>query len=118
MRQPCRRGDTARGTSTDGAYRWLHAKPLYSAIGRVLAPYRPGGRHGHRRRRRRPKTQHKTQLFASVNRTFCYRNYRMISFSAQHPTIGTNSDNLTQELYTLVFGRKKTNSLEFSAKKK
>ncbi len=39
-------------TSPDGAYRWLHAKPLYAAIGRVLAPYRPGGRHGHRRRRR------------------------------------------------------------------
>jgi hypothetical protein len=25
-----------RGTSPDGAYRWLHAKPLDSAIGRVL----------------------------------------------------------------------------------
>ena len=24
---------------------------LYAAIGRVLAPYRPGGRHGHRRHR-------------------------------------------------------------------
>ncbi len=30
---------------------WLHVKPLDSAIGHVLAPYRPGGRHGHRRRR-------------------------------------------------------------------
>ena len=50
MRQPCRRGDTTQGTSTDGAYWWLHAKPLNSAIGRVLAPYRPGGCHGHRRR--------------------------------------------------------------------
>jgi len=45
-------GDTARGTSPDGVYQWLHAKPLYAAIGRVLAPYRPGGRHGHRHRRR------------------------------------------------------------------
>jgi len=42
-------GITARGTSTDKVYRWLHVKPLDSAIGRVLAPYRPGGRHGHRR---------------------------------------------------------------------
>jgi len=49
----------ARGTSTDGEYRWLHEKPLDSAIGRVLAPYRPGGRHGHRRRRRvKHKTKH------------------------------------------------------------
>jgi hypothetical protein len=32
-------------------YRWLHTKPLYAAIGRVLAPYQPGGRHGDRRRR-------------------------------------------------------------------
>jgi len=59
----------ARATSPDGAYRWLHAKPLYAAIGLVLTPYRPGGRHGHRRRRR-VKTQHKTQLLASVYRTF------------------------------------------------
>ena len=44
-------GRYARGTSPDKAYRWLHAKPLDSAIGRVLAPYRPGERHGHRRRR-------------------------------------------------------------------
>jgi hypothetical protein len=35
----------------------------------VLAPYRPGRRHGHRRRRR-VKTQHKTQLLASDYRTF------------------------------------------------
>jgi len=26
-------GDTARGTSPDGVYQWLHAKPLYAAIG-------------------------------------------------------------------------------------
>ena len=51
LRQPCRREETARGTSTDEAYRWLHAKPLDSAIGRVLAQYWPGGRHGHRHRR-------------------------------------------------------------------
>jgi len=49
----------AQGTSTDGAYWWLHEKPLDSAIGRVLAPYRPGGRHGHRRRRR---VKHNTKL--------------------------------------------------------
>ena len=69
LRRPCCRDNTARGTSPDGAHRWLHAKPLDAAIGRVLAPYRPGGRHGHRRRRR-VKTQHKTQLLASVYRTF------------------------------------------------
>jgi len=59
----------ARGTSPDKAHRWLHAKPLDAAIGSVLAPYWPGGRHGHRRRHR-VKTQHKTQLLASVYRTF------------------------------------------------
>ncbi len=52
LRQPCRWGDMARATSPNGAYRWLHVKPLYAAIGRVLAPNRPGGRHGHRRHRR------------------------------------------------------------------
>jgi len=69
LRQPCRRGDTARGTSPDGAYQWLHAQPLDAAIGHVLTPYRPGGRHGHRRRRR-VKTKHKTQLLAIDYRTF------------------------------------------------
>ena len=67
--QPCRQDDTARGTPPDGAHWWLHAKPLDAIIGRVLAPYRPGGRHGHRRRRR-VKTQHRTQLLASNYRTF------------------------------------------------
>ena len=33
----------ARHIGDGRAYRWLHAKPLDSAIGRVLAPYRPGG---------------------------------------------------------------------------
>ena len=69
MRRPCRGVHTTRVTSPDGAHQWLHAKPLDATIGRVLAPYRPGGRHGHRRRRR-VKTQHKTQLLASVYRTF------------------------------------------------
>ncbi len=32
------------------AYRWVHEKPLYATIRRVLALYRPGGCHGHRRR--------------------------------------------------------------------
>jgi hypothetical protein len=50
----------AQSTSSDAGFQltsqiwvitWLHAKPLDSAIGRVLAPYRPGGRHGHCRRR-------------------------------------------------------------------
>jgi len=59
----------ARGTSPDNANRWLHAKPLDATIGRVLAPYWPGGRHGHRRCRH-VKTQHKTQLLASDYHTF------------------------------------------------
>jgi hypothetical protein len=59
----------ARGTLPDGAYHWLHAKQVYAAIGRVLALYRPGGCHGCRRRRRDGNT-HKTQLLASVYRTF------------------------------------------------
>ncbi len=69
MRQPCRREDTARGTPPDGAHWWLHAKPLDTAIERMLAPYRPGGRHGHRRRRRVQNTN-KTQLLASDYCTF------------------------------------------------
>ena len=34
-------GSTVRGTSPDGAYRWLHSKPLKAAAGRVLTPYWP-----------------------------------------------------------------------------
>ena len=30
----------------DAACPWLHRKPLDAAIGRLLAPYRPGGRQG------------------------------------------------------------------------
>jgi hypothetical protein len=49
----------AQGTPPNGAHWWLHAKALDAAIGRVLAPYRPGGRHGHRRRRRvKTRTKH------------------------------------------------------------
>ncbi len=59
----------ARGTPPDGAHWWLHAKPLDAAIRRVLAPYRPSGRHGHRRRHRVQNTN-KTQLLASDYRTF------------------------------------------------
>jgi hypothetical protein len=59
----------SRGTSPDGAYRWLHAKPLDAAIGRVLAQYQPGGRHGHRRRHHDQNTN-KTQFLASDYRTF------------------------------------------------
>jgi hypothetical protein len=32
--------------SPDAACPGLHRKPLDAAIGRLLAPYRPGGRHG------------------------------------------------------------------------
>ena len=69
MRQPCRREDTAQGTSPDGAYWWLHAKSLDAAIGCVLAQYWPSGRHGHHHRRRVQNTN-KTQLLASNYDTF------------------------------------------------
>jgi hypothetical protein len=58
-----------QGTPPNGAHRWLHAKPLDAAIGRVLVPYWPGGRHGHCRRRRVQNTN-KTQLLASDYPTF------------------------------------------------
>ena len=35
-----------RGASLDGSHPGLYSKPLDAAIGRVPAPYRPGGRHG------------------------------------------------------------------------
>jgi hypothetical protein len=59
----------AQGTQPNGAYQWLHAKPLDAAIGRVLAPYQPGGRHGHCRCRCVQNTN-KTQLLASDYCTF------------------------------------------------
>jgi hypothetical protein len=49
MQQPFSRVDTTRVTSPDGAFQWIHAKPLSAATRRVLAPYWPGGRHGCRR---------------------------------------------------------------------
>ncbi len=47
----------------------LDPLPLDAAIGRVLAPYRTGGCHGHRRRRRVQNTN-KTQFLARDYRTF------------------------------------------------
>ena len=37
---------TTRGASPDRACLGLHSEPLDAAIGRVPAPYLPGGRHG------------------------------------------------------------------------
>jgi hypothetical protein len=34
--------------STERAHLELYSKPLDAAVGQVLAPYRPDGRHGHR----------------------------------------------------------------------
>jgi len=67
----CRRinGNTTRGASPDGAHPGLHSKPLDAAIGRVPAPYRPGGRHG-RRFRKNTQNTNKTQLLASNYGTF------------------------------------------------
>jgi hypothetical protein len=36
MCQTCHWFDTARSTLTDGAYWWLHAKPLNATTGQVL----------------------------------------------------------------------------------
>ena len=58
-----------RGTSPNGAYWWLQAKPRDAAIGRVLAPYRPGGCHGYCCHRHVYNTN-KTQLLASNYRNF------------------------------------------------
>ncbi len=52
-----------------GEHRWVHAKPLDAAIGRVLALYRHSGRHDHCRCRRVQNTN-KTQLLASNYCTF------------------------------------------------
>jgi hypothetical protein len=53
------------GTSPDGAHPGLHSKPLDAAIGRVHAPYRPGGHHGQRIRSKNTKHSNKTQLLTS-----------------------------------------------------
>ena len=55
---------TSRGASPDGAHPGLHSKPLDAAIGRVPAPYRPGGRHG-RRFRKNTQNTNKKQLLTS-----------------------------------------------------
>ena len=60
---------TTRGASPDGAHPGLHLKPLDAAIGRVPAPYCPGGRHG-RRFRKNTQNTNKTQLLASNYSTF------------------------------------------------
>jgi hypothetical protein len=48
FRWPWQCSGTMRGTPPDGAHPELHSKPVDAAIGRVLAPYRPSGRQGHR----------------------------------------------------------------------
>jgi hypothetical protein len=48
FRSPCRQGDTVQCALPNEVHSWLHAKLLDAAIGRVPAPYCPGGRHGRR----------------------------------------------------------------------
>ena len=69
FRLPWRCSGTTRGASPDGAYPGIHSKPLDAAIGRVPAPYRPGGRHG-RQFRKNTQNTNKTQLLASNYGTF------------------------------------------------
>ncbi len=64
FRSPCRRGNTARYASPDGADLWLHAKPLNVVIGWVPTLYCPGGRHG-QQFWMKPKNTNKTQLLPS-----------------------------------------------------
>ncbi len=44
--RPWRCSGTTRGALPNGAHPGLHSKPLDAAIGRVPAPYHPGGSHG------------------------------------------------------------------------
>ena len=46
FRWPWRCADAIRSASPDAAWPGLYQKPLDAAIGRLLAPYRPGGRQG------------------------------------------------------------------------
>ncbi len=46
FRWPWRCADAIQSASPDAACPGLHQKPLNAAIGRLLAPYRPGGRQG------------------------------------------------------------------------
>jgi hypothetical protein len=69
FRLPWRCSGTTRGALPDGAHPGLHSKPLDAAIGRVPAPYRPGGRHG-RRFRKNTQNTNKTQLLACNYGTF------------------------------------------------
>ena len=62
-----------RGTSPDGAYWWLHAKPLDAAIERMLAPYWPVGHHGHHHHCH-VKTQSTEVILASNYCTFLLTN--------------------------------------------
>ena len=65
MQRPCRRVDTTRVTSPNGAFRWLHSKPLNATTGQVITPYWPGGCRS-RRHRRPMKTQRHIQSFSSL----------------------------------------------------
>jgi hypothetical protein len=53
-----------QGALPNGAHPWLHAKPLDAAIGRVPAPYCPGGCQG-RQFQMKQKNTKKTQLLPS-----------------------------------------------------
>ena len=62
------------GASHDGAHPWLHAKPLDDAIGQVLVPHCPSGRHGQRICCKTQNTN-KTQHLASIYCTMILKNY-------------------------------------------
>ena len=70
FRLPWQCSSTTRGASAHGAHPGLHSKPLDASIGRVPAPYHPGGRHGVKEFESDAQNTNKTQLLASNYGTF------------------------------------------------
>ena len=69
FRWPCGSGGTVPSASPSTAGLGLPEMPLDAAIGRVFAPYRPSGRHGHRYRRKKSSCGVVKSLFeASVQK--------------------------------------------------
>jgi hypothetical protein len=50
------------GASPNAVHPWLHAKPLDAAIGRVPAPYCPGGHHGQGFQKKKTPAKHNFYL--------------------------------------------------------
>ncbi len=98
----CRRRDTARCASPNGAHPWLYSKPLDAAIGQVPMPHCPNGRHG-RQFWMKPKNTNKTQLLPSFLMVDQHKKDKQLWDPKQNPLLTSSMQHGVYKCETLLF---------------